>query len=252
MVKYCPRCGTQNPDDAVFCYNCGYKFPPMQPIQPGEASPYSQPPTQPNQPPPYYPSKPSKIPLKKIITGVVGAVIAVIVILAVVLVVLPHPALAYSASQAKSTFGGTWQILNNESGTITYSNGIFTISYNNGTTMKHNVSKYISGPLPNEKYFEEFEELAGKINGTKVYLYITKCIYSNSSIPKSIYASDYQGSSIHGDINGYNYTYIQYTFFGYPFESEIIAYSGNTLIIIKTSNFGPDESQMVSVLSAIT
>mgnify|MGYP001626137406 CR=1 FL=1 len=26
-MKYCPNCGTQNQDDAVFCIKCGYKFP---------------------------------------------------------------------------------------------------------------------------------------------------------------------------------------------------------------------------------
>ena len=27
MTKYCPKCGAQNPDDAVYCIKCGYKFP---------------------------------------------------------------------------------------------------------------------------------------------------------------------------------------------------------------------------------
>ncbi|MGC8692621.1 MAG: zinc-ribbon domain-containing protein [Thermoplasmata archaeon] len=26
MVKYCPRCGTPNDDNAQFCVKCGYKF----------------------------------------------------------------------------------------------------------------------------------------------------------------------------------------------------------------------------------
>jgi len=28
MVKYCPKCGTPNEDDALFCKKCGYKFMP--------------------------------------------------------------------------------------------------------------------------------------------------------------------------------------------------------------------------------
>jgi hypothetical protein len=26
-MKYCPKCGTQNPDEGRFCRNCGYSFP---------------------------------------------------------------------------------------------------------------------------------------------------------------------------------------------------------------------------------
>ena len=48
MVKYCPRCGTPNDDDANFCIKCGYRFPVQQ-------TPQAPPPSgQPQQP---YPSK---------------------------------------------------------------------------------------------------------------------------------------------------------------------------------------------------
>jgi hypothetical protein len=30
MVKYCPRCGTPNDDNALFCVKCGYQFPQQQ------------------------------------------------------------------------------------------------------------------------------------------------------------------------------------------------------------------------------
>ena len=33
MVKYCPRCGAQNDDNANFCIKCGYKFLEPQPAQ---------------------------------------------------------------------------------------------------------------------------------------------------------------------------------------------------------------------------
>ncbi|AWS00375.1 zinc-ribbon domain-containing protein [Metallosphaera hakonensis] len=26
MPKYCPRCGAQNPDNALFCSSCGYNL----------------------------------------------------------------------------------------------------------------------------------------------------------------------------------------------------------------------------------
>jgi len=52
-MKTCARCGAQNPDDAVFCANCGYGF--EQP--PGSAAAPSGPPPPPYQgpPPPYAP-----------------------------------------------------------------------------------------------------------------------------------------------------------------------------------------------------
>ncbi|BFH74827.1 hypothetical protein SJAV_27710 [Sulfurisphaera javensis] len=57
MVKYCPRCGSPNPDDAVFCQRCGYPLQGTQQIQPPQ--PIQQPLTPPQpiqyaqQPAPY-------------------------------------------------------------------------------------------------------------------------------------------------------------------------------------------------------
>jgi hypothetical protein len=38
MVKYCPRCGFQNPDDAMYCIRCGFPLtqPVNQPAAPNE------------------------------------------------------------------------------------------------------------------------------------------------------------------------------------------------------------------------
>lgn len=47
MVKYCPKCGYPNPDDAKFCMKCGYQLPTI--LQ--QPSPNSQPPSIPTTPP---------------------------------------------------------------------------------------------------------------------------------------------------------------------------------------------------------
>ena len=64
MTKYCPVCGYPNPDNALFCARCGYRFPQPaqppatpQPVQPGPAQ--QQPP---QQYPPQYPQGPASYP----------------------------------------------------------------------------------------------------------------------------------------------------------------------------------------------
>jgi len=44
MVKYCPMCGSPNPDNAMFCVRCGYRF--SQVVQPIQQGPQMQQPTQ--------------------------------------------------------------------------------------------------------------------------------------------------------------------------------------------------------------
>jgi len=153
MVKYCPKCGYPNPDEAMYCVRCGTPLtnvPVQQPQSPPQQPPYqqpAQPPSYPQQPmypppqqPPYqqypYPQpypKRRKFPIK----AVIGAVIAVVVVLVVVFVVLPmftKSSYPVSASDLQSIYGGTWTVLNNMSGTITFSSSSETISYFNGTT----------------------------------------------------------------------------------------------------------------------
>ena len=153
MVKYCPKCGYPNPDEAMYCVRCATPLtnvPVQQPQSPPQQPPYqqpAQPPSYPQQPmypppqqPPYqqypYPQpypKRRKFPIK----AVIGAVIAVVVVLVVVFVVLPmftKSSYPVSASDLQSIYGGTWTVLNNMSGTITFSSSSETISYFNGTT----------------------------------------------------------------------------------------------------------------------
>jgi hypothetical protein len=139
MVKYCPRCGYPNADDAAFCVKCGYQFlnqpssqPPQQPPQqpPNQQPPYGAPPAQPS--PDQQPRK--KFPVKAII----GAVLTVVVVLVVLVVVLPlltpHDITAV-ASTAQSLFGGSWSLNKNKSGTGVYiGNGKYKFTFLNGST----------------------------------------------------------------------------------------------------------------------
>ncbi|AWR98047.1 zinc-ribbon domain-containing protein [Acidianus sulfidivorans JP7] len=272
MVKYCPRCGVQNPDDAKFCYNCGYQFPE---ILPTPQSPSSQPPL--SNPPPRGPSS-----FKKFLPGLIGAIVAVIVVIAVVAFVLPHStsAIAYSPSQASSTFGGTWHDNKNETASVTYSNGVYTVVYANGTTLKESYNQVISSipTLQSDSNFEGFmsftsayvEVLNGTINGQSVSLVILKIQYPNSSIPTDIYekVKSLTGIAIvfganvqFGSSNGYKYIFIgpptnttqsSGSTITYSDNSEIIAEGGNTLIVIGTINLIASQSQLVSVLDSIT
>jgi len=152
MVKYCPRCGYPNADDAVFCVRCGYQFPnlpysqpPQQPPQQPVPSQQPQQPPQypPNQQPPYGapPAQPSPYqqPKKKFpVKAIIGAALAVVVVLVVLVVVLPlltpHNLTAV-ASTAQSLFGGSWSLDKNESGTGVYiGKGEYRVTFLNGST----------------------------------------------------------------------------------------------------------------------
>jgi hypothetical protein len=159
MVKYCPKCGYPNPDEAMYCVRCGTPLPNVpvqQPQLPPQQPPYQQPMYPPPQQPPYqqYPY-PQPYPKRRFpIKAVIGAVIAVVVVLVVVFVVLPmftKPSYPISASDLQSIYGGTWTVLNNRSATITFSSSTKTISYFNGTTKtlpQSNITFFGFGPQP--------------------------------------------------------------------------------------------------------
>ena len=50
---FCPACGTENPDSAKFCKNCGFSFPAVAATPPPPAPPPPGPPPGPPSPPPY-------------------------------------------------------------------------------------------------------------------------------------------------------------------------------------------------------
>ena len=82
MVKYCPRCGFQNPDDAMYCIRCG--LPLTQPV-------YQPTVQQPPLSPPPYPQPPSaggKKRGRKLIP-IIGVALAIIVIITALILLLP-------------------------------------------------------------------------------------------------------------------------------------------------------------------
>ena len=159
MVKYCPKCGYPNPDDSMYCMRCGTQLPisGQQPAtsylqQPAYPPPPTQQPGYPQQPPGYppyqqqpyppgYPRPKRRVPIKAII----GAVVAVVVVLVVVLVVLPiffSSSYPVTTSDFQSVYGGSWKILNNESGTVSFSSSALTVSYYNGTTKSYPITPH--------------------------------------------------------------------------------------------------------------
>jgi hypothetical protein len=138
MIKYCPKCGYPNPDDAMYCVRCGTPLAAVQPqLQLAPQQPINYP-QQPNPQPVYPPYQQYPYPKRRFpIKTVFGAVITVVVVLGVFLVVLPMfttPSYPISASDLQSIYGGSWRIMTNSSGTVSISPSLVTISYLNGTT----------------------------------------------------------------------------------------------------------------------
>ncbi|BDC17922.1 zinc ribbon domain-containing protein [Acidianus sp. HS-5] len=143
MVKYCPKCGYPNVDDAKFCLKCGSPLPESYILQggaPPQSSPQSSPQPPPQPPTSQYPYMPQEPPKKKVpIKAILGGVVAVIVVLVVFLVVLPLISPSHGvygiASTASSDFGGHWSVAKCKSAVATYvGNGKYEIKYLNGTT----------------------------------------------------------------------------------------------------------------------
>ncbi len=141
-MKYCPRCGYPNPDDAKFCIKCGYQFPELTTQQPPQ--PLQAPPT---APPPAYGQPQSgggkKFPLIPIV-AVMAVVIVVVVVLAAVLPGITGGGGNTLASAADHAFGGNWKVNSSKSGTATISGNTVTIAYLNGTTQTMSLSSYAS------------------------------------------------------------------------------------------------------------
>ena len=60
MVKYCPRCGAPNEDNALFCSKCGWQFPQVQQIPQQPPQQIAQLPFQPIQQTAQYASQASE------------------------------------------------------------------------------------------------------------------------------------------------------------------------------------------------
>jgi len=109
MVKYCPRCGFQNPDDAMYCIRCG--FPLTQPV-------YQPTVQQPPVSPPPYPQPPSAGGKKRgrKLVPIIGGALAIIVIIAALFFVLPlfhhtTPNQIYVYSSLFKTLGRNFSVI---------------------------------------------------------------------------------------------------------------------------------------------
>jgi hypothetical protein len=195
MVKYCPRCGYPNADDAVFCVRCGYQLPnlpysqpyqqpPQQPIpsqQPPQYPPYQQPPygAPPAQLPPYQQPK-KKFPIKAVISAVVAVVVVLVVLLVVLPLLTPHSITAV-ASTAQSLFGGSWSVDKNKSGTGVYiGNGEYKVTFLNGSTEIISLSQLnVNGITPFGSSF--FGGLGGFYSGSGGFYYQPAFVYTPPS-----------------------------------------------------------------------
>lgn len=183
MVKYCPRCGTPNSDDANFCGRCGYQFPTMSP------PPQPYPPYQPQYPMPY--QQPYPLPQKKKfpIKAVIGAVVAVVVVLTVFFVVLPLLSPKYTLADApkvaESYYGGNWYVDSSKTATASYvGHGEYSVTFQNGTTVTMNIyqlQNYIStelsligltssGNLNGMLFYPKYQPSFVEYKPTKIYI----------------------------------------------------------------------------------
>jgi len=259
MVKYCPRCGYPNPDDALFCVKCGYQFP-QQP---------SNPPNTPNYQPP-----------KSHIMAIIGGIIAVVIILIAIVVILPllstHASALYSPSQASSNFGGSWTLCKNKTGVIYHTSSQYCIKFCNGTTMKESYPSLFGSSFSSSSiqmqcvaYFTSanFEILNSSNNGQPISLEIGILHYDNNTIPSAIFNKLRSFISFFGALanasvvcakyNGFNIVYVGTSSSTSPNVEEkpgamLIACGNNELVIIELNGEYASQYQMENVLSAIT
>lgn len=264
MVKVCPHCGTQAPDDSYFCPKCGYRLPDSSSPPPTQWTPAPTPAPEPSK------HGRSKLPI-------IGAAVALVVILAIVVASVPFSSggATYTPQEAEATLGGTWTVNNALTFTSSYQNGVYTFTYANGTTVKRSSSQLpgfgnSSGEFGqiDEYVTASVEVMNSSLDNGNVSM-IVKLTYANSTIPYSIY-KEFQilfalvgglgGSTIDfGSVNGYNYTYFAsnpqsqngFSVYGHK-GTGILAYGDNSLILVGVENDIVSQSQMQSVLQSIT
>jgi len=155
MVKYCPRCGAPNEDNALFCSKCGYQFPQVQQQmaqQPGQST---------QQTPIYSTSIPKKSRKKTWI--VVGSIIAVVIIVIIVMAYIevssyntpPPPTVNVTAVDLTIQYTGltsgylgpTSQSLNGFT-TVAGSQFTYSITFTSSATLlTHNINNiYVNTP----------------------------------------------------------------------------------------------------------
>jgi len=259
IMKYCPKCGSPNQDQNLFCTRCGYKFPQQLPQQnagapsnPQNPNPWtSQPPYQPNQP-----MKGRKFPLIPVI-AVVAVVIVVVGVLSVFLFTGSSSSRVVSA--ADEAFGGHWELIKNMSGLITLSGNYITYNLDNGTSGTFSATN-VPPRFPiifNFSYLEGYGvrsiDVYSLINGS-YSLYI--CIFNfNSPSNASAFVGScsesypFEGAPNYTFSNGY-FLYVSNQHIN-P-EVGVIALSGSSVYQIYPYNFYSSPSQIREFLNSIT
>lgn len=216
-MKQCPKCGHINDEDANFCVNCGHKFSTKR----------------------HY------------VKIVLPALLALVVISALAFAIpnifspSPQQIIILKASDAESIFGGSWQVLQNETYLKLYPTENVTIYYANGTTVEIPVSHHVKSI--------DHEVLIGNVNGTKVVM-IVQMINFTSSNPLELH---HMIKLQKGDKFGFsatkydNYTIIYFaSTFPYP-HTVLLAFRNNTVIEVVLKGYVASLNQMEEVLKDI-
>ncbi|QXJ35700.1 zinc ribbon domain-containing protein [Saccharolobus shibatae] len=162
---------------------------------------------------------------------------------------------ALSSSGAQAIFGGSWEVLQNQTYLKVYPTENITIYYANGTN--------VTIPFPQHVKTLDHEVLVGNINGTKVKMMINVVQFtSNVShfvLPLSHFIQDkhhhhhfsqnYMLIYNSTEYNGYRVIYFASNT-PYP-HTILIAYKGPTLIEVTLNGYVASMAQMEEVLNNI-
>ncbi|QGA69176.1 zinc ribbon domain-containing protein [Sulfolobus sp. E11-6] len=192
---------------------------------------------------------------KLLIAGILAiAVVAISVTTMSALISSSSKIVALSSSEAQTIFGGSWEVLQNQTYLKVYPTENITIYYANGTN--------VTIPYPQHVKSLDHEVLVGNINGTKVKMVINVVQFtSNVShfvLPLSHLIQDEHHHHFSHDFmliynsteyNGYRVIYFASTS-PYP-HTILIAYKGTTLIEVTLNGYVASITQMEEVLNYI-
>ncbi|WP_338602301.1 zinc ribbon domain-containing protein [Sulfolobus tengchongensis] len=157
-----------------------------------------------------------------------------------------------SASTAESIFGGTWQVLQNETYLKVYPTENITIYYANGTN--------VTVQYPHQIKSLNHEVLTGNINGTHVIMIINLAQFT-SNVSRYVFPDMFIDHHFVGDRHDFALIYNSTTYDGYYviyFASTVprphtimVAYKGSTLIEISLNGYMASISQMEQILNNI-
>jgi len=192
---------------------------------------------------------------KILISVIIAVAIVAISITTVYALTNPQPKIVIlSPSTAQAIFGGSWQVLQNQTYLKVYPVQNVTIYYANGTN--------ITVPIPQKIRSINHEVLLGNINGTKVEMVIVVAQYTSNITRFPIpFKPCIQFMPDRHHNNNFMIIYNVTTYEGYKvfyFASTIprphtilVAYKGSTLVEVSLNGYIASMNQMEEVLSNI-